>query len=369
MKSVLVLRSSALGDFIIANPAFVEVRKAFPGCRVVFLTMQSADKVQQLKVANYAGDMRQVPWVDLAMPHLIDEVISLESLTNFRYLWRLRRRLRGHSFDAVIMMLDPCAPWLGRLKKLLLLNFLVGPIPMYGWRAKGPLITGLMKECTVSQNEKKRHHVHGALQFLSEMTPDKQYLDEELVFDLRPGQDAEDWASLFIQKSQLTECNRLIAVAPGSLQPHKRWPLESFKHLLSSLIDECDDAHFFIIGTPADKDIGVELAEIAPQKIQNLAGVTSISQSAALLKKCHLLVGNDGGAMHLGDAMGCKVVSIVSGIEYPNSIEPWHNKNLAIRWPVACAPCYSFVSCPEGHNKCMNLIPAPLVLEKCLSVL
>jgi heptosyltransferase-2 len=226
-----------------------------------------------------------------------------------------------------------------------------------------------MKECAASHNEKKRHHVHGALKFLDEMTPNKHYLDEDLVFDLRPGQDAEDWAALFIKKSQLAQCNRLIAVAPGSIQPHKRWPLESFKHLLSSLMDQYEDARFLVIGTPADKEMGIKLAEIAPQKIQNLAGINSISQSAALLKKCHLLVGNDGGAMHLGDAMGCKVVSIVSGIEYPNSIEPWHNKDLAIRWPVECAPCYSFVSCPKGHNKCMNLIPVSLVLEKCLSVL
>jgi heptosyltransferase-2 len=108
---------------------------------------------------------------------------------------------------------------------------------------------------------------------------------------------------------------------------------------------------------------------IDPERVCNLAGVTSIAQSAALLRRCILLVGNDGGAMHLGDAMGCKVVSIVPGIEYPDSIEPWHNKALAVRHPVDCSPCYNFVTCPQGHNRCMTELPVERVLERCDSVL
>ena len=71
-------------------------------------------------------------------------------------------------------------------------------------------------------------------------------------------------------------------------------------------------------------------------------------------KVCFLLIGNDGGAMHLGDAMGSKVISIVPEVEYPDSIEPWHNKDLAIRLPIECSPCYSIMHCPQGHQPCMS---------------
>jgi heptosyltransferase-2 len=73
--------------------------------------------------------------------------------------------------------------------------------------------------------------------------------------------------------------------------------------------------------------------------------------------------------MHLGDAMGCKVVSIVPGIEYPDSIEPWHNKSLAVRHAVECSPCYNFNTCPKGHKRCMTELPVGRVLQRCISVL
>lgn len=369
MKSVLVFRSAALGDFVIANPAFAEVRKSFPNHRVVLLTISSADKAQQAKVEKYAGNTQKLPWVELAMPHLIDEVVTIREIGQFNYMWRLRQQLLGYNFEAVVLMLDPCAPALGRLKKLLLLIYLVGVLPIYGWRGRGALKNSLTNSHLLKAKGFLKHHVHGPLQFLSELPSPQEYRDEELIFDLRPGESACRWASTWLLEHGLSEGTRLLAVAPGSIQPHKRWPLESFRSLLLSLLEHYDDAYFLVIGTPADKELGDVLNAIDPQRIYNLAGITSIAQSAALLQHCHLLVGNDGGAMHLGDAMGCKVVSIVPGIEFPDSIEPWHNKELAVRHPVECSPCYNFVFCPQGHNRCMTELPVERVLVNCMSVL
>ena len=68
--------------------------------------------------------------------------------------------------------------------------------------------------------------------------------------------------------------------------------------------------------------------------------------------------------MHLADAVGATVVSIVPGLEFPDSIEPWHNIDRAIRHPVPCAPCYSFTCCPEGHNRCMKELSIAAVLRQ-----
>ena len=108
---------------------------------------------------------------------------------------------------------------------------------------------------------------------------------------------------------------------------------------------------------------------VNPDRILSLAGGSSIAQSAALFARCDLVVGNDGGAMHLADAMGARVVSIVPGLEFPESIEPWHNQDRAVRHPVECAPCYSFTYCPVGHNRCMIDLPIERVVEQCLRAL
>ena len=92
MKSVLVFRSAALGDFIMASPAIAEVRKCFPDHRVVILTIPSADKTQRAKVEKYVGNTQRMPWVELAMPHLIDEVVLLNSLSDLNYLLQTNKK-------------------------------------------------------------------------------------------------------------------------------------------------------------------------------------------------------------------------------------------------------------------------------------
>ncbi|QWD48034.1 glycosyltransferase family 9 protein [Polynucleobacter paneuropaeus] len=365
MKSILVLRYAALGDFIMAVPALTKIRSSFSGHKIILLTTHTSEKSIQKLVSSYVGGASYVPWVDLVMPNLIDQVEVIKDVFNIRQLWSLRTKFSNIDFDAGILLLDPCSPWVGRIKKLILLRFLLGMAPIYGWRSKGS-INGDVSLLKLSGS--LRHHVHGPLQFLSELPEPQTYKDDELRFDLRPSCDSERWASSWMAKGNIQD-KRLVAIAPGSLQPHKQWPIESYSQLIEALLISYDDIYLVILGAPKDKAIGEAMVTLNPDRISNLAGVTTIDQSAAFLRYVTLLIGNDGGAMHLGDAMGCKVISLVPGIEYPDSVEPWHNKDLAIRWPVDCAPCYSFTNCPQGHQKCMREIPVAVVLAKCKTVL
>jgi len=362
--AILVFRSAALGDFILAAPALRQVRTVFPNAKIVLLTIQSANREQRGKVAKYAGNSAAIPWVELVQPHLVDDVrvlsdVDLHSIAAVRY------SLRNYRFERAILMLDPCAPWLGRIKKMLMLFALLGPVPQYGWRGKGSLNADRAK---LKHAGLLRHHVHGPLQFLAELPQPRSYRDEILQFDLRPGVDAENWAQSWLAMHLPEGAERLV-ISPGSVQPHKRWPMEKYIALCKALLAARPNAHLLIIGTRVDAEYGTSLQAIDPLRVHNLMGETSIAQSAALLARCQLLVGNDGGSAHLSDAMGCPTVSIVPGIEYPDSIEPWHSKALAIRHAVPCAPCYNFTYCPQGHNRCMLDIPVDQVLENCLRAL
>ena len=365
MKTVLLLRSAALGDFILSAPAFSMIRRIYSDYNIVLLTISSANKKIRSQVSIYSGGTSSFPWVDLASPHLVDQIVGIDSLSSPTSILKVRKKLSVFDIKLCIMLLDPCAPWLGKLKKLILLRFLVGFAPIYGWRGHGSIKGDRM---ALKEKGLLRHHVHGPLQFLSELNPAISYYDDDLEFDLRPTQESERWAENWT-KDFCQDGGRLVAIAPGALQVHKQWPLESFQQLLMALLMQFNDLHFVILGTPNDKPLGQLLANLHPTRISNLAGLTTIDQSAALLKRVFLLIGNDGGAMHLGDAMGSKVISIVPGIEYPDSIEPWHNKDLVIRLPIECAPCYSFTYCPQGHQRCMRDIPVATVLSRCQSVL
>jgi heptosyltransferase-2 len=185
---------------------------------------------------------------------------------------------------------------------------------------------------------------------------------------LRPGEDVDNFVKEWIANN-IPANHRIVAVAPGSVQPHKRWPEIKFKELVSLIISSYSSLDLVLIGTDKDFHLCESIKNLCPSRIHNLAGVFSIPKSASLLSKVQLLVGNDGGAMHLGDSMKCKVVSIVPGIQYPDSIEPWHNKALAVRHPVECSPCYNFTFCPQGHNRCMTDLPVEKVFNKCITIL
>jgi heptosyltransferase-2 len=363
-RAILVFRSSALGDFILATPALRMLRQTYPDDRIVLLNMQSANKAIRASVARYSPTDR-VPWVQLAMPHLVDEVVAMDVSLKPAYLWALRRQLRTFDFACAFLLLDPGAPWPGRIKKLLLIRFLLGGVPTYGWRARGS-VNGNRAELHAAG--RLRHHVHGSLQFMSELKPPRAYTEADIRFDLRPPAEALLWAGDWLKQNTPPD-KRLVFVAPGSIQPHKRWPKEKFAALIAALVAEFNDLFFVIIGTPADHEIGEYLRQQQPHWIANIAGASTVAQSAALLGRPCLLVGNDGGAMHLGDAMGCRVVSIVPGLEYPDSIEPWNNRRFAVRHPAECAPCYSFDHCPQGHNRCMTELPLQHVLKNCVDAL
>lgn len=362
--AILIFRSAALGDFILASPALRMARDTFPGRKIVLLTIPSASRAQRDKVAAYAGSSASMPWVTLAQPHLIDDVRVL-SRFDLKSLIALRRSLKGYRFERAILMLDPCAPWLGRIKKVLMIFGLLGFVSQIGWRAKGSLNGD---RAALHKAGLLRHHVHGPLQFLKDLPSPRTYTDSQLQFDLRPDDASSQWAQTWLLRHLPSNALRIV-ISPGSIQPHKRWPIEKYAALCEALLTARSNVNLIVMGTRGDVEYGARLKALDPTRVHDLTGATSITQSAALLAKCQLLVGNDGGAVHLADAMGCAVVSIIPGIEYPDSIEPWHNRAFAIRHPVECAPCYNFTYCPQGHNRCMLDIPVSRVLEQCLIAL
>lgn len=361
-RAILVFRPSGLGDFILSNPAFTALRARFPHSRIVLLTLQSADKDQASKVAVYAGGDKAAPWTELVVPHLIDEVVTIGRLRSFGDLRAARRALLRYRFDLIVNMIDVGTPWGRRFKRMIFLGALVGLVRQIGWRRPGSLHTSRLP----AEDPHIGHHVHGPMHFLIELDGDGAYCDADIAFDIRPGAAATAWAADWLREN--ASGARLIAIAPGFIHPHKSWPQQQYAVLTRRLLDSYPDSRIVVVGARADSERAAPLVAIDPARVSTIAGC-SISQSAAFFAHCDLVVGNDGGAMHLADAMGARVVSIVPGIEFPNSIEPWHNREYAIRHPIECAPCYNLIRCPLGHGRCMVDIPLDRVFASCEAAL
>ena len=105
---------------------------------------------------------------------------------------------------------------------------------------------------------------------------------------------------------------------------------------------------------------GMRFARITGLFGANSSGKTSILQLPALLERCQLLVTNDTGTMHVGAAVGTRVIALFGSTD-PVTTGPWGDGHVIVRKDVSCSPCLKRI-CPTDH-RCMDLITVDEVEE------
>ena len=154
-----------------------------------------------------------------------------------------------------------------------------------------------------------------------------------------------------------------IALCPGAeYGPAKRWPLERYRAVMEK-ISGSHDMTWVIVGTAKETSLGDQLAKDFPGNVENLCGKTTLPELIAELKRCHLLLTNDTGTMHLADLLGIPVVAIFGSTEPAltgpaGATTPPHR---ILRRKVECSPCY-LRTCPIDF-RCMKEISVEVVAQ------
>lgn len=145
----------------------------------------------------------------------------------------------------------------------------------------------------------------------------------------------------------------LIGMNPGATYGlAKCWSLERFGEL-GKRVTQRWEATVLLFGKQEERPMGEQIAErIGPRGI-NLMGETNLLQLAALLERCHVLVTNDTGTMHVAAAVGTRVVALFGSTD-PRTTGPCGEGHTVVRKDVSCSPCLKRI-CPTDH-RCMNLI-------------
>ncbi|MGL1900804.1 MAG: glycosyltransferase family 9 protein [Fibrobacterales bacterium] len=103
--------------------------------------------------------------------------------------------------------------------------------------------------------------------------------------------------------------NDCIAIQQGSAWSGKKWPLSYWSESIRSIIDNGID-HIVLIGAPQEYDSNEILRAIAPSRISNVAGATSLLEVSQVLKRARLLITGDTFAMHMATAVSCPVIAL-----------------------------------------------------------
>jgi lipopolysaccharide heptosyltransferase I len=157
-----------------------------------------------------------------------------------------------------------------------------------------------------------------------------------------------------------------VAMAPGTIWETKHWDSDKFAEVARHFLRR--GLAVALMGTRRERAVCEEVARLAPGAV-NVAGETSLTQLAALIRRSMLSVTNDSGPMHLAVAVDRPVVSVFGPTD-PVWIGPYGRADAVLQSGIACSPCFlrQLSHCPHGHA-CMHDVAAEAVIERAEGIL
>ncbi len=144
---------------------------------------------------------------------------------------------------------------------------------------------------------------------------------------------------------------RLVAIFPGGSIAERRWGAGRFRELARTLA--ASGVAVAVVGGRADAAAGDLIA--GEGRGVNLAGMTSLAETAAVIARSALLVSGDSGVLHIAVGLGVATVSLFGpGIE--SKWGPKGEGNLVLNRRLSCSPCTSFGTTPPcpGTARCLS---------------
>jgi ADP-heptose:LPS heptosyltransferase len=278
-RKILVIKLSALGDFIQALGPAAAIRRHHSGDEVTLLTTR--------------------PFAELAQQSGLFDKIAIDrrpKLFDLAGWFALRRLLRGGRFDRVYDLQTS------------------NRSSLYAWLffpGRRPEWSGIAWHCS---------HPHANLGRYPQHTVDKQ-AEQLLMAGIYPTPLPSCPASSRPIPARLKK-RAFFLLIPGSSPRHpaKRWLARRYCQLAQRLLDATDVLPI-IIGAPGEEALAREICAACPSAI-DLAGRTALTDLVDLANAADFTIGNDTGATHIAAAGGHPVLVLFSAASDPSRCAP-----------------------------------------------
>ena len=331
MKNILLIKLRYLGDVVLCTPLLPLLRQQFPDANMTFLVNPGTSEV--LKNNPYLDEV----WVLPRKPW-----------------WKqgsFLQRLRRANFDAVLDLTDgdrsAFLSWVTRAPVRLGYN--------RDRRWRGIFYSQVLPSAYGSMHMVEYHQQALVGLGINEPVGEPEvYCDSDVQLE-----EHKEFGDCVVKDKPI------VLLHPAARYTFKAWPLERFAAIADWLSDQA--FHVVLVGSQAEILIGQQISNLTNRKPANLMGVTNLSQLTALMKRSQLLIGNDGGPMHIAAAVGCPVLALF-GPTNPAVWGPRGSKVKVIYKGVNCEDCF-YPGCSRGEQSCMRQISFEEVRQVAQSML
>lgn len=311
VRKIVVLRPSAIGDFMMALPALHALRAAYPQAEIIYIGRQwhadfldgrpgPVDRVAIIPPCPGVGAPPEGAADPLAVQRFVDDMhaqkldLAVQLYGGGRYSNPFIKQLGAR---VTIGMRAPDAE------------------PLDRWIAYGEL-----------QNRRLQMLAVTAL-----VGANSIWLGTELQVTTRDRQEAQEIRAQAQGKT-------LVVLQPGSTDHRRCWPPERFAAVADQLAEQ--GALIAINGSAGEAALVAQVLECMRYPALDLTGRLSLSGLCGLLERADLLISNDTGPLHLALAIGTPTVGIywlTNLIEFAPLRQDAHAAALSLR--MHCPVC------------------------------
>ncbi|AXK39034.1 glycosyltransferase family 9 protein [Crenobacter cavernae] len=336
MRKVLLVKLASLGDVLATSPFPMLIKKHHTNLSLHHLVMEHCRVVTEHN-----------PWLDKQI--VIEFMPSGNRWVDLARAAKLVFRLRAEKYDTAFVfhrnLFFQVVCWLGGIREI------------YGFSSR--LNPFYKKHMTYRFDVNRTEQECDLLRMGGLDIPNVESLE------FHPA--ASELSDEIAQKLP----DQFIACNPGGGNPHapadnRMWPIEKYAALINA-----SSLPFVILGHgAADAERVNELTKMVDSaRMVSLVNNTSFSDTALVLQRATLYVGNDSSLMFLAAAMGISTVGLY-GPTQSVAANPVGKKQYAIIGNAECAPCYNPYDGVSGkmyactNNICMQDIDVEVVLNR-----
>ncbi len=298
-------------------------------------------------------------WIDTSLASLVEDDPDLAGIVRFeRKRWgkiqhwpemfQSIRQLRAQQFDLVIDL--QCLARSGA----------------FAWLANGKKLVGLDEIREGARGfydlavPRSSYFTHAADWYLSVLPPLGVPVHKNFIW--LPERSSVK-AEIFKKWPAFQAETKLILLQPGARWENKRWPATHFAELVRLTLLKFPAVQFAVLGGKDEKMLGEKICKVAPNKVLNLCGTTTLPEMIEWVRRGDLLVTNDTGPMHVAAALGKPLVALFGPTE-PRRTGPYGQLQNVMRLELPCSPCMKSSCAFVKTNECLQGLSPFSVLER-----